>query len=577
MTETNLPFLPGNSFSDPTKTKFHRAQTLYYNNGYSVPLRPTVGIGGEQIPVNALTDAELDELANYKPSLTYGQAVQAPPEDFIPAQVAFDKKVLYFNAYFRQTVNESQKEFYCVRPVKIYYYLEDDSIAVLEPVVENSGIPQGKLIKRQRLPKNDLGDHWHWKDLNIGIEVTFYGKQFYVYDCNEWTKEFMASEGIVLNPPQQCPADPYTQSRLDPIRSYKTPSDFDKLKQFLELDRKVLRFYCLWDDRDSMFGEVRPCVLHYYLVNDTMEVREVHSPNDGRDPFPVLIGRSKVPVDRNNIPSSFPAVAMEITEHEIDQWFEPKHFKLGETVFIMGRRFLLYDCDDYSKSYYQLFFGVQEFKKVDISSLNVPQQVFKNIPPYNGFGSLEDSLQSCLSLVPQPPKKDFIKMLENDNKILRYEAIMESVRAEDRLRRFIISYRLSDDMVTVFEKAQRNSGIIGGKFLERTRVTKPGCSIDNPEFYTPADFSIGAKIEIFKHRFVITDADEYVLKYLEAFPERFPLETINSIRAKHSMAPLQPGGATHVHPAPVGKEEELIKSESKWRYTGEGPDYKWKN
>ena len=46
------------------------------------------------------------------------------------------------------------------------------------------------------------------------------------------------------------------------------------------------------------------------------------------------------------------------------------------------------------------------------------------IPPYNGFGSLEDTLQSCLSLIPQPPKKDFIRMLENDNKVLRYSAVM---------------------------------------------------------------------------------------------------------------------------------------------------------
>ena len=51
-----------------------------------------------------------------------------------------------------------------------------------------SGIPQGKLIKRQRLPKNDIGDHWHWKDLNIGIDVTFYGKTFFIFDCNKWTK-----------------------------------------------------------------------------------------------------------------------------------------------------------------------------------------------------------------------------------------------------------------------------------------------------------------------------------------------------------------------------------------------------
>ena len=48
----------------------------------------------------------------------------------------------------------------------------------------------------------------------------------------------------------------------------------------------------------------------------------------------------------------------------------------------------------------------------------------QELPPYNGFGSLEDSKQSCLSLIPQPPKKDFIKMLENDGKILRFAAVM---------------------------------------------------------------------------------------------------------------------------------------------------------
>lgn len=51
-----------------------------------------------------------------------------------------------------------------------------------------SGIPQGKLIKRQRLPKNDLGEYWHWKDLNLGINVTFYGKVFHLHDCDAWTK-----------------------------------------------------------------------------------------------------------------------------------------------------------------------------------------------------------------------------------------------------------------------------------------------------------------------------------------------------------------------------------------------------
>ena len=70
----------------------------------------------------------------------------------------------------------------------------------------------------------------------------------------------MASEGIELNLPEMAETDPYAESRKQPLRTYKTPSSFDKLKQFLELDRKVLRFFCVWDDRDSMFGEMRPCV-----------------------------------------------------------------------------------------------------------------------------------------------------------------------------------------------------------------------------------------------------------------------------------------------------------------------------
>ena len=98
---------------------------------------PTMGIGGDPIPVNQLSQEELSELANFKPSLTYGQAIQAPPEDYIPATVGFDKKVLLFNAYFKQTVNESPNEYYRIRHVKIYYYLEDDSISVVEPAVEN--------------------------------------------------------------------------------------------------------------------------------------------------------------------------------------------------------------------------------------------------------------------------------------------------------------------------------------------------------------------------------------------------------------------------------------------------------
>lgn len=61
-------------------------------------------------------------------------------------------------------------------------------------------------------------------------------------------------------------------------------------------------------------------------------------------------------------------------------------------------------------------------------------------------------------------------------------------------RCFVISYFPSNDMISVFENPTRNSGITSGKFLEKTRVRKPGSTVDNPQFYSPADFAIGATI-----------------------------------------------------------------------------------
>ncbi|XP_064652605.1 EF-hand domain-containing protein 1-like [Lineus longissimus] len=526
-----LPFLPGNSFTDPTKGRYHRSHTLGYKNGYSIPTRPEKGIGGVPIPYNQLSEKDLDDLANFRPTLTYGQAKQAPPEDFVPAHVAWDKKVLKFNAYFKQTVHESPKEHYRVRPVNIYYYLEDDSISVVEPVVENSGMPQGKLIKRQRLPKNDEGDHWVWKDLNLGVNVVFYGKVFRITDCDKFTTDFLESEGIIVNPSETLEEDPYIGQRTEAaaLKTFATPSAFDKLRQFLELDRKVLRFYALWDDRDSMFGEIRPIVIHYYLVDDTLEVREVHTPNDGRDPFPILITRHKVPKNREKVDSSFPAIVMEYTDSEIKEYFTARDFMIGNTVQLYNRRVLIYDWDKFTMAFYHTHFGVTSVDPIDVRT-KAEAMAKMELPPYNGYGSIEDSMQSCLSLIPQPPKKDFIKMLENDHSILRFGAIMDSVKPEDKGRRFIISYHLADDMMSVYEPQVRNSGIIGGKFLEKTRCARPESTIENPRYYGPNDFKVGEMITIFNHRFIVQSADVYVLKYMEEHKDQFSPDTIQSLR-----------------------------------------------
>ena len=77
------------------KTRYHVSNTLKFKNGYAQQHSPVVGLGGDMLTANQLSESDLDELANKMPTLTYGQAKQSPPETFVPAHLAFDKKVLY--------------------------------------------------------------------------------------------------------------------------------------------------------------------------------------------------------------------------------------------------------------------------------------------------------------------------------------------------------------------------------------------------------------------------------------------------------------------------------------------------
>lgn len=49
---------------------------------------------------------------------------------------------------------------------------------------------------------------------------------------------------------------------MQPLRPYER---MDKLRQFLDHDRHVLRFFCFWDDTESLYGDPREMILNYFL------------------------------------------------------------------------------------------------------------------------------------------------------------------------------------------------------------------------------------------------------------------------------------------------------------------------
>ncbi|KAM7537138.1 hypothetical protein Aperf_G00000068386 [Anoplocephala perfoliata] len=522
-----LPLLPGYDFVDPSKTRYHRAHTLKYKNGYRVPEPfPTVGIGGYPLNVNQLNEDELEDCLNIHPVLTYGRAKPPPLKKFIPEYAALDKKILRFFAYFKETVTESPDEHYRVRKVIIYYHLDDDSMHIYEPAQLNSGLPQGYILKRQRVPKNDDLEFYTWKDLNIGMNITIYGRVYRIADCDEFTKKFFEAEGILLNEPESLPIDSYLVSRAkrEEIRTSSTKSAYDSRRQFNELDRQVLRFYALWDDRKEQFGDLRKFAVLYYLGDDTMEVREYHTPNDGRDPCIVLIRRHRFPKNRDDIPASFPSACMEISSNEIKEFYCPKDLRVGESIVVYGRAFLLYDCDSFTKAWYYQNYGLTDFKPIAIEQtdqqMNVPKLSICDITE-----KADSNGQSHLT----PTKFNLEHQVDAYNKCLRYGANLVSVHQSDSARKFILSYRLADDMIQIWEIPVKNSGFPGGAFLKRMRVRKPKSSAEKPEYYGPNDFYIGSVIDIFGTRFIITEADEFVVKYMEAHRNEFSDDLIENL------------------------------------------------
>ena len=543
-----LPLLPGNGFKDPTLKDFKKSHIFDVHQGISIAHDPTVVAPP---PTSAIEAPVMPPM---------------PTADITPVQpawVAFDRKVLRFNCYFKEAVNESRLENFRIRNCVLYYYLEDDSMHVSEPKVENSGIPQGErkgtvFLKRHRVPKPD-GGFYGVADLNVGTQIDLYGRVFQVTSADNFTVSFLKGLGIEVGAEMDTPTDPYTMTREDMkmqitrnqkyfhprcadddlIRNVEarlgcssTILEPDKLDQFLKYDRKVLRFYLAWDDRKSLYGELRPFVMHYYLADDSMEVLEVRRANAGRDPFPLFLKRGKVYKDMDSYlnidaPTTHTTQLIDRTgrvDPATMETFVEADFAVGKEIFINGATFLIYGCDEFTRDYYQKVYGVL-FEDIPVQfdeSIERPQMV---IPPHVAPGAEEDSLGSFLYLIPKVPKKNFRRMMENDRKILRFMARLDTDAPEDQGRIFVIKYFMADDTVASFEPPQKNSGIMGGKFIQRGRVKKP----NSHEYYTQADFYTGARIEFNKFGFLLYQADEYSLSYMESDPESHPMSDISYI------------------------------------------------
>ena len=157
-----------------------------------------------------------------------------------------------------------------------------------------------------------------------------------------------------------------------------------------------------------------------------------------------------------------------------------------------------------------------------------PNIMYQAVPPPNGYGTPEDSIGSVHSLQPKPPKIDMKKMFKQDMHILRFESKLVSTEPDDENRKFLISFYCGDDTIQVYEVCDKNSGRLGGKFMERKKHTNP---VTN-QYYDEKEFLIGRTIYLRGFKFQLQKADEYTEKYMEDNPDVFREASFDNVIAK---------------------------------------------
>mmetsp|Transcript_29457 Transcript_29457/g.44637 ORF Transcript_29457/g.44637 Transcript_29457/m.44637 type:complete len:293 (-) Transcript_29457:25-903(-) len=220
-----------------------------------------------------------------------------------------------------------------------------------------------------------------------------------------------------------------------------------------------------------------------------------------------------------------------------EEFYGAKDLMCGNKIDIWGRECLIYDCDQFTKDWYKANLGVEQ-QPLKLAKPR-PQVTYQAVPPYNGYGSPEDSLGSVFSLKAKTPKVDMKKMFKQDMHVLRFESQLISTEPDDETRRFIISFYCGDDTIQIYEICDKNSGRIGGRFMERKKQTNPTTN----RYYNEKDFILGATVFLVGFKFMLLKADEYTEKYMEDNSNVFPEASIDQILEKIKKGSLKFGGS----------------------------------
>lgn len=417
-----------------------------------------------------------------------------------------DAKVLRFYGYFVERVEEMGCMVDRIRKVVICYYTLDETLDIHEPKIMNSGIVQGVFMKRAKELKKNNNCTYMPSDFKVGQQIHIRGRDITIVDADQSTRDYYDKElkmhlSEKINIPEKLEIEEVV--KVNKVQAVRKEYKGQQMQQFLKNDRKVLRFYCTWNDPHPMYPEMRKYVLHYYLSDDMIEILEVKQNNSGRDAFPLLLSKRKL--QKNN-----------------DEHITMQDLHCGQDITIFNRCLKVTDCDEYTKTYYQQTLGITQ----------VPVQAKESAKVVHPTSFDEDSGIFRRILAPKPVQKNVKIMNQLDRKVLRFRGKFVNPKSVvDQTRHFVVTFFLIDDTMAIYEPPQRNSGVVGGKFLDRgvyNHYTSSNVKVPfrKQDFYNDAiiagEFAPQQKIKL-------VEADEQTLNYCESHPEDFPYSDIQKI------------------------------------------------
>ncbi|CAK8999685.1 EF-hand domain-containing family member C2 [Durusdinium trenchii] len=433
-----------------------------------------------------------------------------------------DREVLRFFLYFKEAVPESPAENFRVRKLTLLFYRSDDTVQILEPKEENSGLTQGAFLAKtpiKSLPGPSGTSPLTVNDLIVGYRLHLFGRTFMIVDVDAKTRRFFTDElGFSQPSALPYPKDPRAlqlEKAQSPLRVAKVPKP-DSLKQFLKFGDKALVFNCLWDDSAAECGDKRTFNLSFFLADHTIEIKETFKPNSGREGFSKFLTRNVV---------LNPATG---------QSYGLADLRCGATLDINGRPFLLLSCDSFTTQFYAKHnLGAQVPVRVEHKPKVLPRMP---VPPYNGYGTEQDSLGSFYHLVPKPPRQNFERIKQFGNQCFHIRCELVTDIPQELGRTFDLSFHLADQTLALFEPVKRNSGITGGKFLERgsyvntatgQKVTEADLgvalktAIDKRNGLAPADDDTDV-VTILSRTYKVLSADDFTYGFFEITPPSQP-------------------------------------------------------